>query len=203
MEWSEISPLPLTRNDAHRWEPKIITIKPEKVKTRKQTSRARKIHVTTSVARILRAIESLEGRSDRFVFPHILGRGADARGFIDPVAGEPWSSGSIASIKLRKLREAAIEERAKKVAEIPSSQFLAGLESVGPTKLVAYANRHAYASEGSSLGFSDEQIAEQLGNTPNVFRRVYAHTVDDAAARRAQQIAEGRRSGVRRSESRG
>ena len=151
----------------------------------------------------LRAIESLEGRSDRFVFPHILGRGADARGFIDPVAGEPWSSGSIASIKLRKLREAAIEERAKKVAEIPSSQFLAGLESVGPTKLVAYANRHAYASEGSSLGFSDEQIAEQLGNTPNVFRRVYAHTVDDAAARRAQQIAEGRRSGVRRSESRG
>ena len=57
----------------------------------------------------------------------------------------------------------------------------------------AYANRHGYASEAASLGFSDSQVAEQLGNTPDVLRRVYAHSIDDHAADRAREIAERRR----------
>jgi hypothetical protein len=92
LEWSEISPTPPPRGDGHRprWEPTTITIKPEKVKTRKLTNRARKIYVTPPVARLLRALESLDGRNDRFVFPHVLGRGAEEWGYVDPQVGEPW-----------------------------------------------------------------------------------------------------------------
>lgn len=179
LEWSEIIPPP--PEDGLRWEPKTIVVRQEKVKTRKQTTRARKIHVTPPVARLLRALERLPGRHKTHVFTHMRGTGADSRGQTDPVAGEPWPDGSAASKKVAKLREAAIAER------------IAGVESVGARKLIAYANRHAYASEGGSLGYSDEQIAEQLGNTPEVLRRIYSHSIDKAAAVRADEIAERRR----------
>jgi integrase len=184
LEWAEIAPPPPAAGLA--WEPMVITVRPEKVKTRKMTTRARKIHVTPPVARLLRVIHRLPGHHPVYVFTHMRGPGADARGQVDPLAGEPWPDGSSASAKLTKLRDRAV------------ALGLEGLERLGPRKLVAYANRHGYASEGSSLGFSDEQIAEQLGNTPEVMRRVYAHSVDEAAAQRAGEIAEKRRRVVRR-----
>lgn len=180
LEWSEVSPPPPS-DPVERWEPRTITVKPERVKTRKQTTRARKIHVTPPVARLLRAIERLPGRHDVYVFTHMRGTGAADRGYLSPEAGEPWPDGSAASAKVAILRRAAI------------AAGVEGVEAVGPTKLIAYANRHAYASEGSSLGFSDEQIAEQLGNTPEVLRRVYSHSVDREAESRAHDIAERRR----------
>jgi integrase len=113
-------------------------------------------------------------------------RGSEARGAVDPIAGEPWPSGSAASHKVARLRAAAI------AAGVP------GIEEVGPRKLVAYSSRHAYASEASSLGFSDEQVSEQLGNSAVVLRKVYAHSVEGAAAERAARISEGRRRVVGR-----
>jgi integrase len=185
LEWSEVAPPPPADRSA-RWEPRTITIRPEKVKTRKQTTRARKIHVTPAVARLLRAIERLPGRHDLYVFTHMRGSGAEARGYHSPEAGEPWPDGSAASAKVATLRKRAI------------AAGVEGVEAVGPRKLIAYANRHAYASEGSSLGFTDEQVAEQLGNTPEVLRRVYSHTIDQAAEARAHEIAERRRGGGKR-----
>lgn len=179
LEWSEVMPPPPV--DGSTWSPALITIRPEKVKTRKQTDRARKIHVTRPVARILRALRALPGRHEEFVFTHMRGTGAEGRGHLSPDAGEPWPDGSAASKKVAALRRDAIRAG------------LAGVVDVGPIKLIAYANRHGYASEGSSLGFSDEQVAEQLGNTPETMRRVYAHSIDEAAAERARRISEGRR----------
>ncbi|WP_435005118.1 tyrosine-type recombinase/integrase [Tundrisphaera lichenicola] len=178
LRWDEISPAPKA---GVRWEPQVITIRPDRVKTRHQTDRARKIYVTDPVARLLRALERLPGRHPEVVFPHMRGTGAAARGELDPLAGEPWPSGSAASAKLHALRKAAIEAG------------VSGVEATGPTKLVAYANRHGYASEGASLGFSDEQIAEQLGNSAEVLRKVYAHTIEDRAAERAREITRRRR----------
>ena len=187
LEWAEISPppppIPADGDIASRprWEPKLIEVRPEKVKTRRQTTRARRIHVTPPVARLLRAIERLPGRHPSHVFSHTRGRGAEGRGEVDPVAGEPWADGSAASHRLARLRAAAV------------AVGLPGIETVGPRKLVAYASRHAFASEASSLGFSDEQVSEQMGNTPEVMRRVYAHSINGEAAARAKEIASRRR----------
>lgn len=194
LAWAEISPPPPPRvpgADPARWEPRTITVAPDRVKTRKQTDRARKIHITPPVARLLRAIERLPRRHPEFVFTHMRGTRSAGRGHLDPVAGEPWESGSAASKKVTAWRRQAI------------AAGVEGIEDAGPRKLVPYSNRHALASEGSSLGFTDEQIAEQLGNTPEVLRRVYAHSVDDVAADTARQLGERRREINRKRRERG
>ncbi len=179
LRWDEITPAIPPAGEA--WHPKMVEVTEERRKTRKQTDRKRKIHLSEPVARLLRALERLPGRNSDFVFPHMRGRGASSRGWKNPLAGEPWPSGSAASKKLTAWRRDAILDGVR------------GVKDAGPTRLVAYANRHALASEGSSLGFSDEQIAELLGNTPEVMRKVYAHSVDDMAADTNKRLAELRR----------
>lgn len=151
-------------------------------KTDHLTTRARRIFLTPPVVRLLRAVERLPGRHAEYVFTHRRVNGAIDRGQSSAVAGEPWVSGSTASQKVTEWRELAV------------AAGLEGIEKVGPRRLVAYANRHGYASEAvSRFGMSHEQAAELLGNTAAVVARVYAHSIHDAAAERAREFAERRR----------
>jgi integrase len=173
LEWSEID-----------WDEECIVIPAAKTKTRRSVKRDRKIHITTPVARLLRAIERLPGRHTQFVFTHRRVNGAVDRGQESAVAGEPWTDGSSASQKVTDWRGDAIKDGLK------------GIKGVGPKKLVAYANRHAYASEAvSRFGMTTEHAAELLGNTRAVVEQVYSHSIDDAAARRANEFAAKRRGG--------
>lgn len=160
-------------------------IPPNRQKTGKKTGKERVIYLTRPVIRILRFLASHPGRHETHVFTHMRGKGAEARGHVSAVAGEPWPSGSAASQKVGELRRAAIAAR------------LEGIEDVGPKKLVAYANRHGYASESRALGMTSEQVAVMLGNTPEVVSQTYSHAVTRAEANLADEIAAKRRRSSR------
>lgn len=139
--------------------------------------KARVVYATTPVVRLLGAVEGLEGRHETYVFCHMRGRGAGRRGHGSADAGEPWPSGSAASAKVRGLRAGAIAAR------------VAGVEAVGTRRLVAYVNRHSYASEAINAGMSVEHTAELLGNTPQVVAATYAHLIEGGARGRAEALA--------------
>lgn len=167
-----------------KWPDGKIVIPPERQKTGRKTGKARTIYLTPPVRRLLRVIERLEGRHPDHVFTHMRGTNAAGRGHADPVAGEPWPSGRAASAKVRRLRLDALAEG------------LAGLEGVGPKKLVAYSNRHGYVSDGVSSGLTHEQVAGLVGNTAAVIASTYAHAVEGAEAERARGLMDrGKSSG--------
>lgn len=158
-----------------------IVIPAARQKTGKKTEKDRVIYLTPPVSRILAVLERLQGHHPTHVFPHTRGKGASARGHLEPLQGEPWPSGSSASAKVRKLRDAAIEEGVK------------GIEEVGPKKLVAYQNRHGYASDMIAMGKSHEQAARLLGNTAAVVSQTYSHNVTDRESELARDVATSRR----------
>jgi integrase len=175
LEWSEID-----------WDAERVVIPAAKTKSRRSTKKDRKIHATAPVLRLLRTIERLPGHHTQFVFTHRRVNGAIDRGQESAIAGEPWASGSSASQKVTDWRAEAIEAGLK------------GIENIGPKKLVAYVNRHAYASEAVSSGYTIEHTAELLGNTPAVTASTYSHSIDDAAAERAREFVTKRRKGAGR-----
>lgn len=163
--------------------------------------KSRVIWVTPPVARLLRVIDRLPDRHPDYVFTHRRARGAIDRGEFVKLAGEPWPSGSAASAKVRALRELALPRpcegcegarckacRGRGVVGVP------GLEGEGPRKLVAYCNRHGYASDAISAGWTTEHVADLLGNTAQVTAATYTHSIDSATRARAVAIASGRGS---------
>lgn len=158
------------------WDRAAGTITLTEHKAKAKTGKDRTIYVTTPVLRLLAALDRLPGRHAEFVFTHRRGVGAIARGHLESLAGEPWPSGSAASGKVRRLRDAAIAAK------------VTGVEGVGPKRLVAYVNRHGYASEAVSKGLSIEHTAELLGNTAAVTASVYTHSIKVAAAARAEGL---------------
>lgn len=160
------------------WTAGRVVIPKERQKTGKKTRKARIIHLTPPVTRLLRVIERLPSHHAVWVFTHRRGNNAVDRGQGDALAGEPWPSGSAASAKVRTLREAAIDAKIK------------GIEGVGPRKLVAYINRHAYVSDAVSMGLTHEQAANLVGNTAAVVAKVYAHAIEDQDAERARKLVE-------------
>jgi integrase len=167
LRWSDID-----------WRAKRIVIPKERHKTGRKTKKSRVIHLTDPVIRLLRVIQRLKGHHPVWVFTHQRGKSAEKRGHTSELAGEPWSSGSAASGKVRRLRDAAIAAKVEGVAD------------VGPNKLVAYANRHAYVSDAVSMGLTHEQTANLVGNTAEVISRVYAHAIADDDAARARLLVE-------------
>lgn len=171
------------RWDDIRWDEGRIVIPKERQKTGHITGKERIIYLTFPVVRLLRIIERLEDHHPTHVFPHRRGKGATGRGHVNPLGGEPWPSGSAASAKVRTLRNEAV------------SAGLEGIETVGPKKLVAYVNRHAYASDVIAMGKTHEQAAALLGNTAAVVAQTYAHSVQEVESLLAQEIARGRKQG--------
>lgn len=177
-----------------------IVLKDHKTAHRGKT---RTIYVTAPVARLLRTIERLPDRHDEYVFTHRRGNGAIERGHLVALAGEPWPSGSAASAKVRQWREEALPRDCPacegkgggcEPCEGTGKVGVVGLEGTGPRKLVAYCNRHGYASEAVNRGLTIEHTAELLGNSPQVTAQVYAHVIDAGAKERAERMAARGRS---------
>ncbi|MDR3639277.1 MAG: tyrosine-type recombinase/integrase [Isosphaeraceae bacterium] len=160
------------------WAAQKIVIPANRHKTGKKTRKDRIIHLTAPVTRLLRVVERLPDRHSVWVFTHRRGNNAVDRGQENAVAGEPWPDGSAASAKVREWREAAIEAKVK------------GVQGMGPTKLVAYLNRHAYVSDAISQGLTHEQTANLVGNSAEVVRKTYAHAIEEQDAARARQLVE-------------
>ena len=146
-------------------------------KTARKVLKPRVIYVTAPVARLLRAVERLPGRHEEYVFTHERKRGEIQRGHLSLEAGEPWPNGSSASARVRSLRDAAI------------AAGVEGVEGVGPRKLVAYLNRHGYISDAISAGLTHEQAANLVGNSAQVVAETYSHAIEQADARRAEELA--------------
>lgn len=150
-----------------------------------KTGKMRIVDLTPPVWRILRAVERLEGHHPEFVFTHMRGKDAGTRGEGSAEAGEPWPDGSASSKKLRKLLLDAIDAG------------VAGLDKVGPKRIVQYTNRHNLASRALMGGMTASETAEILGNTADVVAKYYGHIQREHTARRANELA------ARRGKSRG
>lgn len=163
-------------------EKRLLTLPPELHKTGKKTGEDRVIHATGPVLRLLSAIERLEEHHQIYIFTHRRAAGAiERRGQASALAGEPWPSGSASSAKMRKLRTAAIEAK------------VAGVQAVGPKKLLQYTNRHVYASRGLMAGMTNSEVAELLGNSPEMIDQVYGHIQLDHTASLAESLVERRK----------
>lgn len=142
----------------------VVVIPAASHKTGKKTGRDREIQITRPVARMLRAVEKLEGRHPTHVFTHRRGKGAEYRGEGSAQAGEPWPDGSSASKRLLKLRRLAMTTNA-----------VEGLVDVGPKRLIQYTGRHVYASNALMNGLTSSETAELLGNSAKMVEDVYGH----------------------------
>jgi integrase len=161
-----------------RWDEEVAIIPPERHKTGKRTGKPRVIHVTPPVARILRAIERLEGHHPVYVFTHKLGRGSAGRGGVSS-EGEPWNSVTLAS-KVRTWRHEAI------AAGLP-------IEARGEKRFVAYILRHSYATDAIQSGLTHAETAELIGNTAQVTEQRYVHPQRKHSASKARQAIKLRR----------
>lgn len=161
-----------------RWDDGLVVIPPSEHKTGKKTEELREIELTQPVRRLLRAVERLPGHHEIFVFPHMRSKAAMRLGADDPLAGEPWPSGSAASQKLRKLREAAIEAKVK------------GVQKTGARKLVQYTARHDYASRALMRGMTTSEAAKLLGNTSTMVEQTYGHIQQSHRAKLAEKMVE-------------
>ncbi len=150
-----------------------------------KTGKLRVLDLTPPVARLLRVIERLPGHHPVFVFTHMRGKNADARGELDPIAGEPWPDGSSAAKKMKHLRDAALAAQ------------VAGLVELGPKRIVQYSARHAYASNALMKGLTSSEAAELLGNTSAMVEKVYGHIQRDHTRRLARELADRRGSSSR------
>lgn len=184
-----------------RWDVGVVVIPPAEHKTGKKTGKTREIQLTPPVVRLLQAIgggispdwhapmsgpkvwPGLDGRHPTHVFTHRRGRFHETRGDAFPESGEPWASGEVASQRMRKLRRQAIAAGVK------------GILDVGPKRLVAYTNRHVYASNALMKGLTTSQTAELLGNSAKMVEDVYGHIQRGHVAELAKDLMKrGRRT---------
>lgn len=161
-----------------RWDDDLVFIPPPEQKTGKKTDEPREIELTRPVRRLLRAVEKLERRHEVYVFPHMRSKAAARVGADDPMAGEPWPSGSAASQKLRKLRQDAIDAKVK------------GVQKTGARKLIQYTARHDYASQALMRGMTTSEAAKLLGNTATMVEQTYGHIQNPHRAKLAQKMVE-------------
>jgi integrase len=157
------------------WKDQVVIIPPSEHKTGKKTGKPREIQITTPVARLLRAIERLEGRHPSHVFTHRRGKGGgNPDGSAQ--AGDPWTNAEAAGKHMAKLRLLAIEAGVE------------GLVATGPKKLVQYTNRHVYASDALMDGMTSSEAAELLGNSAAMVESRYGHIQRSHTRRRAEEM---------------
>lgn len=162
------------------WETGVVTLDSKRHKTGRKTGKERTIFFSGRAAKILRAIQALEGRHPEFIFTHRLGRGGSDRGAAS-IAGEPWSGGGPIAQKVRLLRTEAVR---------------AGLASADG--FTAYLMRHGWITDALLEGGSTTDVAKMAGNSAAVIERVYDHAVKDRLAERAKALAEARRRSGKR-----
>jgi integrase len=159
----------------------VLTI--YKWKNKRKTGLDRYIYITSRVARILRLLEDYPHRHPTHIFTHRRSKGSIARGSVDALAGEPWSSGSATATKLRNLRTAAI-------AELGDSLPLA---TQGDQAFTQYLHRHTFISRGLMGGANESEIAELTGTSGEMVRRVYGHRQHSFNAALAAKLEERKR----------
>jgi integrase len=159
-------------------------IRLEKWKNRKKTGLKRTIPLTRATARILRAIDNLDGRNSEWIFTHRLG--PRSKGYSEPgphrIAGQPWPDGTALGAKLRKFRTWAVE------ADVRTKDGTR-IETTGPNRLVNYLFRHTYISDALMKGYSSAETAALVGTSPEMIDRGYGHISEAHNRQLAEEIA--------------
>jgi integrase len=163
------------------------TLKLDKWKNDQKTGQQRTIFVTRQVARILRALEGMDGRHPEWIFTHRIGPKSPMYSVPGPhrVAGEPWQNGTTLGAKLRSFRASAVEAGVRSKDGKP-------IGTTGPNRLVNYLFRHTYISDALARGVSISQIAKITGTSAEVIERTYGHQIESEARKLAEELAENR-----------
>lgn len=145
----------------------------------KMTGRTRKprvIPLTDPMARVLRAIERLPGRHERFVFTHQARDGKGTR----QIAGLPWTGNAIQH-KIRQWRAGAIESGLPVAAE-------------GAKAFTLYAYRRDMGADVLRMTGSYSASAEVLGHTTTMNERAYSSFEEEYPVKLAREVAERRKA---------
>jgi integrase len=157
------------------WESGVATLKG---KTTAATGKKRRVPIPTDTLRILRAIERLPDRHERFVFTHERRRkgGGEAGQTLE---GDPWTEDGLKQ-KFGRLRDEAIA---------------AGLAiaSEGAGSLTLYQLRRDLGADILRLTGSYAESAEVLGHSVAMNSRHYSSFEDERAVRRANEVAAHRK----------
>lgn len=153
----------------------------DRVATMRTKTGVDRIPLPRSIIRMLRAIETLPGRHDRYVFTHLERKKGGSQANVGNLAGVEWSGNALAH-KFKKWRDEMIAAGA-------------AIEAKGPRALTLYQLRRDVGSDILRDTGSHALSAEVLRHSPEVNRRNYSSFEAGRAVQLADRLEEKRRGG--------